>query len=177
MKPLMHELKPFGDSLNTVNTTVSVQGTILEVKYQVKLSSFLDLWDKEDAVLTRKIGLWEGTCFEAFIQDSESNEYLEFNFSGTGYWNVFHFLKRDQKLEEYLPLKLTKHRFTTEPKHREFIFSFDLGQMPFIQDCTNLKIGTTCILVNEDQEKEYFAISHHREKPDFHDPRSFVEIS
>ena len=45
--------------------------------------------EKTKFSLERKIGLWEGTCFESFLYDKTSGEYIELNFSGTGYWNAF----------------------------------------------------------------------------------------
>ena len=39
----------------------------------------------------RKDELWLGNCFEFFIRSTHSNEYLEFNLSPEGSWNVFHF--------------------------------------------------------------------------------------
>lgn len=176
MTEYQYNLKAFGESLNNVKVYVKKHENTFDIQYQVELSSFLDLWDKQSSSLERKIGLWEGTCFEAFLYNKLNGEYIEFNFSGTGFWNAFHFKQRDQELKEYQNLKLRKHRFITSPQHRTFEVQIDLSELPFQVEEGHFLIGITCILVNEDQEKEYFAIKHCQEKPDFHDPDSFVSI-
>lgn len=170
-------LIPFEESLNQVDCQIKIQNHQLSIQYQVNLSTYLEVWEQENSSLKRKIGLWKGTCFEAFLRDQTSGEYLEFNFSGTGQWNVFYFKAKGQELCEYMPLKLTYHRFIKAKRQRIFEFSFKLTDIPFQTDPSKLTLGLSTILCCDDDEVDYFAIEHKQEQPDFHDEHTFIKLS
>lgn len=170
------DLVPFSKSLNKVKSFVDRTECHLEIQYHLQLNSDINLWKKQNSSLERKIGLWEGTCFESFLYDKTSGEYIELNFSGTGYWNAFYFKTRNQKLSEYHNLKLQKHRFVTSPRGKFFTFKIDLKDLPFKITSESLLLGITTILNNDGREKEFFAVKHKEQRPDFHDPSTFISI-
>lgn len=174
----IYQLKPFQPSLNHIEIEVDIQDDIVTLNYMANLSERIELWENNLSHKKRKIGLWENTCFEFFLKNKKTGEYLEFNFSGTGLYNVFYFLKRDQELTEYLPFKFNKHRFIKKPKVRLFEFSFNLNQCPKnLRRLNDLSFSPTVILNNEDNEKEYFCIEHKLDKPDFHNDEVYLNFT
>lgn len=173
-----YQLKPFDSSLNRVSVEIQFKNNHITLKYMAELSERIELWENNLSQKKRKIGLWENTCFEFFLKNKSTGEYLEFNFSGTGLYNIFYFLKRDQDLTEYFPFKIERHRFIKKPKKRLFEFSFDLNQCPInLQKTDDLSFSPTTILNNEDDEKEYYCIDHKLDKPDFHNDEVFINFT
>lgn len=170
------ELIPFQQSLNKVYCEVTQNHNHFSIKYHVELSSTLELWEKPNSSLERKIGLWEGTCFEAFLRNETTNQYLEFNFSGTGWWNAFLFEKKGQDLSEYLPIKIESHRFIKSKRFRSFEFSVKTSLLPFDFNQGKFSLGLSTILVNDHHEKEYFALKHLKDQPDFHDENTYLKL-
>lgn len=170
------ELQPFQESIQKVRCQISQQKEEIKISYEVELSGYIELWEKLNSSLERKIGLWEGTCFEAFIKDPKSERYLEFNFSGTGLWNCFYFEEKGQELKEHVSLQISSHRFISRPRKRIFSFSIPKKDIDFLMSNHQLDIGLSTILMDDDEHKEYFSIKHLKDKPDFHDENTYLNI-
>lgn len=114
-------------------------------------------------------GLWNHTCFEAFLKPVGTEQYYEFNFSFKPAWMVFHF---------------ERYRFPQPPTT-----SHDFQMQSMKWDSTNFKltveitnktkhkkfnIGLTAILEEKTGIKHYCALAHVGSKPDFHLSDSFT---
>jgi hypothetical protein len=119
--------------------------------------------------VTRTDGLWQATCFEAFLQPSGLKKYYEFNFALTPAWNAYEF---------------TAYREPQPPKPTaDFVLkamSWNPGQNHFRVSLENnsghrqFQAGITAILLEKSGTKHYYAVAHKGAKPDFHLSESFI---
>jgi hypothetical protein len=118
-------------------------------------------------------GLWEHTCFEAFISVVEESYYREFNFSPCGDWAAYAF-------NEYRVAKpwhtstapaityvCTKERLSLEA----VINQRDLPDNPRKQA---FRLGMAAVLETKAGGLSYWALFHPSGKPDFHHRTGFT---
>jgi hypothetical protein len=117
--------------------------------------------------------LWTTTCLEIFLQEKGQNAYEEWNFSPSGNWAYYHFQSYRQpsggalRLQPLEPLNWIKndHQLLLQVK------------IPLYQSFTaekpNLRYGVTAVVHVKSGEKQYWALEHAGEKPDFHLAASF----
>jgi len=119
-------------------------------------------------------GLWQHTCFEAFIAGQGSTAYCEFNFSPSTQWAVFGFTSYREgmaPLGRTLPpqvvASITDDRIAVEAVvPRETLLGLPGGPL--------LRLGLAAVIERTDRGLSYWAITHPGERPDFHDPAGFV---
>jgi hypothetical protein len=77
----------------------------------------------------RADGLWRQTCFEMFLRDPSSGEYLEFNFSPSGQWAAWRFdgYPTGRSDLEVAPPRI----FTTDPLQFQTFAQTHLGGLGF----------------------------------------------
>lgn len=119
-------------------------------------------------------GLWQHTCFEAFVAGEGSTAYFEFNFSPSTQWAVYGFTGYREgraPLRQVLPpqvaVSLTDDRVALEARiPRATLLGLPGGPM--------LRLGLAAVIERIDGGLSYWALTHLGDKPDFHDPGSFV---
>lgn len=123
---------------------------------------------------SRKLKLWEKTCFEFFIKN-QNGQYYEFNFSPKFDWNIFYFDKLGDSLAELnTPLKPEidildgNNQFMLIAKIPKNIFSKN-----FIENLSSLKFGISTV-IKENEKLSYWAIVHKDSRPNFHHFDSFI---
>jgi hypothetical protein len=126
------------------------------------------------AVPRRVEGLWQHTCFEAFIKEGTSAEYYEFNFSPSGEWAAYSFHNYrdgapldDDKLDPAISVK-------SEGDCLELIGIIRLDRLPALRPGSLLRIGLSAVIESSDGTHSYWALKHPADKPDFHHPDSFA---
>lgn len=115
-------------------------------------------------------GLWQHTCFEAFVGATGSAAYREFNFSPSGQWAAYRFSAervRDPATES------TDHppAIACERTAHALVLSVWLppALLPAPEDLASLKIGLNAVIEAHDGQPSYWALHHPRaERPDFH---------
>ncbi|MFT6070341.1 MAG: hypothetical protein ACJAT2_003226 [Bacteriovoracaceae bacterium] len=122
----------------------------------------------------RVIGLWESTCFEMFIKNSEKEEYFEFNCSSANNWNIFYFPKKRAALKEFTPISNLASSTVLKDDQLSVSFWIDLKKLPigFWID-GQMKLGLTSVLESKSGGLSYWALEHLDTKPNFHKPESF----
>jgi hypothetical protein len=118
----------------------------------------------------RADGLWQHTCFEAFIRSPGSAAYRELNFSPSGLWQAYAFADTrvggllepaaDPQIEcaselGRLTLRATIHPADLPPGNR-------------------FRLGLTAVVESAGGDLAYWALHHAVGKPDFHHPDTFV---
>jgi hypothetical protein len=119
-------------------------------------------------------GLWRHTCFEAFVAGEGSGAYCEFNFSPSSEWAVYGFTGYREgmaPLARVLPPRvttsITDDRIALEAVvSRETLLALPGGAV--------LRLGLAAVIERSDGGLSYWALTHRGDKPDFHDPGSFV---
>lgn len=119
--------------------------------------------------------LWEHSCFELFLKadDRQTEEYYECNFSPSGCWNIYSFSSYRTDMVEAGVVE--KPSIDVSQKKKIFSLSAEINVSGIIPASQPLDVGVSCVVEGVDGELGYWAISHPREKPDFHDPRSFLK--
>lgn len=112
----------------------------------------------------RADGLWQSTCFEAFIGDGH---YSEFNFSPSYQWAAYDF-------EDYRT-GMAARNLTRDPE-----IGIDAGEEYFALEATidldglEGKLALCAVIEELDGTKSYWALAHPPGKPDFHHPACFA---
>lgn len=114
--------------------------------------------------------LWRQTCFEAFFQDEDSEAYWEFNFSPSRDWAIYRFdsyrNRIDVKNLEEIELVIQQERYPDA-----FILKIDLKPKELFRIG---RAGLTAVLQHASGKNSYWALTHARDKPDFHAAESFL---
>lgn len=114
--------------------------------------------------------LWKTTCFELFVMQKDgAPSYCEFNLSPSERWAAYDFSDYREGMSER---KLDRDPdCSMRMGHAIAIFDAALprAQMPEPPSA----YGLSAVIEEEGGVKSYWAISHHKEKPDFHDPACF----
>ena len=109
-------------------------------------------------------GLWQSTCFEAFLRDAS---YAEFNFAPSSQWAAYRF---DGYRENMTVLDLA-----ADPE-----IGLDASEGHFALEVTiplvglGQKLGLSAVIEETDGTKSYWALAHPPGKPDFHAPACFA---
>ncbi|MET0295493.1 MAG: DOMON-like domain-containing protein [Phenylobacterium sp.] len=120
----------------------------------------------EPAAPARRDGLWEHTCFEAFVRPGEGPGYLEFNLSPSGAWAAYRF---DDYRAGMAPAPVDAPRAVAARPEGVFELSamLDLSGLPGVAD-RPWSVGVSAVIEALDGAKSYWALSHPPGKADFH---------
>src|SRR5262245_2241257 len=120
----------------------------------------------------RTDGLWQHTCFEAFLRAADAGAYREFNFAPSGAWAAWQFAaRRDGQSAPALPVPPIR----SERGERHFVLEAaleaaalgDLAVMP-------IEAGIAAVIEDARGLVSYWALAHGAGAPDFHDPAAFT---
>lgn len=119
-------------------------------------------------------GLWQHTCFEAFITADNGSGYHEFNFSPSGQWAAYAFdgyrSRRPWTAQQSpnIQVERTDTRFKLEA---------DIAASDLPPNASRLlyRLGLTAVIETVDKNLSYWALHHPGIKPDFHQPQGFVQ--
>lgn len=118
-------------------------------------------------------GLWQHTCFEAFLRPDASDNYHEFNFAPSGDWAAYRFAaRRSDRSLPHLPAPLI--RFHAAQDHCDLSADIPLSALPELAAASVIHAGVAAVVESRDVGLSWWALSHGAEKPDFHDPATFV---
>lgn len=116
-------------------------------------------------------GLWQHTCFEAFVAAAEQPAYREFNFSPSSEWAAYRFLRerqRDAASEALEPVRLPPPLAETSPGALVLTVHIPASALP--RSPATLAIGLCAVIEERDGRLSYWALQHPGERPDFHHP-------
>ena len=121
----------------------------------------------------RTDGLWQHTCFEAFLKADASDNYYEFNFAPSGEWAAYRFGGR--RIDPTSP-QMPAHAlaFKRSPEGCELIADIPIRALPDLATATGVRAGLSAVVESEDGSLSWWALAHAGDEPDFHDPSTFV---
>lgn len=114
-------------------------------------------------------GLWQHSCFEAFVGVAGDAAYVELNMAPSKRWAAYRF-------DSY---RAAMRRADAEPLRPFIWFEFDttlmarwrVGHLP--ADAT-WQLGLSAVIETRDGAKNYFALAHAPGNPDFHNRDCFI---
>lgn len=118
-------------------------------------------------------GLWQHSCFEAFLQADAGDGYCELNFSPAGDWAAYRFSGRRGGRSEP---ELASPRRTVRRAPRILAIDIELAleRLPEIALAATLTAGLAAVIEERDGALSYWALAHGGDRPDFHDPATFT---
>lgn len=122
----------------------------------------------------RRDGLWESTCFEAFVAPAGVPAYWEVNVAAGGDWNVYRFdaYRHGMRADPRAPAPVVR-AVAEAPDVLAVTATLDLA--PLVELAAGpLDVALAAILDFGDGERSYWALRHSGAAPDFHARGSFV---
>lgn len=115
-------------------------------------------------------GLWQHTCFEAFVAaDGDAAAYREFNFSPSSAWAAYRFSaerERDTGAEAREPALLMPPQAELTPRELTLTVRLPVRALP--RGPSVLAIGLSAVIEERDGRLSYWALHHPLDRPDFH---------
>jgi hypothetical protein len=171
---LIHHPDTAGNVIKKLHIGVkaSFQNGSLRLHYDL-LGAIENLIIPEPKAPDETDGLWEHTCFKAFVAVVGETPYHEFNFSPSWQWAAYAFndyrVPKNWRLHSRPALSYvrTKDRLSMEA----IIALLDLPDNPLHK---TYRLGVTAILETKDGELSYWALCHPSGRPDFHHRTGFT---
>jgi hypothetical protein len=117
----------------------------------------------------RADGLWQHTCFEAFVRDNGSCAYCELNFSPSTHWAAYLFDDYRQGMQR---AGIAPPAIMARSSEREFELRSTV-MLPFMAEAS-WRLALSAVIEEASGCKSYWALAHPPGKPDFHHPDCFV---
>ena len=118
----------------------------------------------------RTDGLWQTTCFEAFVRPFGGDRYLELNASPSGRWATYWF---DRERTGMVAAQEHAGQLRTEEFPGGLRFATSLAVNPPNADW---RLGLSAVIEDVGGQKSWWALAHPSDKPDFHHPDSFTLV-
>ena len=143
----------------------------LELSFVVTGQQLKELSIPPPAISKRADNLWRHTCFEAFIQTTQT-EYYEFNFAPTMAWAAFRFTgyRRGKSLAEIPIPAIAVH---SDLGRYSLQASLNLESL-YLPEQPLWHLGVSAVIEDKSGRLSYWALAHASDKPDFHRSESFV---
>lgn len=118
----------------------------------------------------RTDGLWQHTCFEAFIASASSPAYAEFNLAPSGAWAAYAFDDyragmRDMALPSDPHIAGAGGLWTA---------TIPLAGLAQLIGPSPWRLAVTAVIETKDGSKSYWSLAHPPGKPDFHHADCFA---
>jgi hypothetical protein len=118
-------------------------------------------------------GLWEHTCFEAFVAVPGEPRYHEFNFSPSGQWAAYAFGNARERCPWATP-QAPRLAFQQSSNTVLLTACLPAVALPPNELKKPLQLGLTAVLESLDGHRSYWALHHPVPYPDFHDRAGFI---
>ena len=124
----------------------------------------------------RADGLWQHTCFEAFISVKDKPEYYEFNFAPSGQWAAYRFLRYREGTpfeNDIAAPKITVHNPTVGLDLHAIVYLDSLPTVT-IRRSARFRLALAAVIEEQNGGLSYWALRHPPGKPDFHHRDAFI---
>ncbi len=117
----------------------------------------------------RMDGLWQHSCFEAFVASPDAAGYLELNFAPSRQWAAYRLSGyRSGMIEAKTAVPLIETH--AGEQQYDLTAQLDLEQAPALP----WRVGLSAILEETNGRKSYWALAHPPGQPDFHHKDCFA---
>ena len=113
-------------------------------------------------------GLWNSTCFEAFLRPKGQVFYREWNFSPSSHWAAYDF---DGYREDRADAAVTAPPYI---RMEDNLTWWSVGAAFVIESGQRWNLGLSAVLKEKDGTKSYWALAHPPGQPDFHHDDCFA---
>lgn len=147
----------------------------LQLRYELigDLSKMrIPLWQEPSEVE----GLWNHTCFEAFVAVEGEAGYQEYNFSPSGQWAAFAFAGYRKCIgwsTGEVPEIVTVR---DKDGYLKLVANIAASELPNNSHGRPLQLGLTAVIESRGGDLSYWALVHPSDRPDFHHRGGFACI-
>jgi hypothetical protein len=120
----------------------------------------------------RRDGLWEGTCFEAFLAEAGAEGYRELNLSPAGQWNLYRLDGYRRGLRPDPQVQGLPFQRAMAAEHLRLDLALDLTPLDLAQ--APLELALTTVLQHGDGSCSFLALTHPAAEADFHLREGFL---
>lgn len=163
-----------GDAIRRVTASVAPDAghASLEFRFRVE-GNMARLRLPSTGSPRRSDGLWQHSCFEAFLRPDASDSYHEFNFAPSGDWAAYRFGgRRRGRASPEIPAPTIE--FSRGKDACDLSARIALTAMPELARAAAIEVGLAAVLETGDGRLSFWALAHAGDKPDFHDPAGFT---
>ena len=155
----------------TIDLSVKVdrRGDFLVLRYEMT-GAIESVLMAEPEASTRRMALWETTCFECFFGVPGQDWYWEVNLSTAGHWNVFKLDNYRSGFREELSIQTLSVLIDRSVCSVET--ELDLSLLG-LED-SEIELSVTAVIAEKLGAVSYWAVSHGGIEADFHLRNSFV---
>lgn len=118
----------------------------------------------------RRDGLWQHTCFEAFLRPAGTDAYVEYNFAPNGDWAAYQF---DGYRGDRIDLDCPPPSIETKINPDSIDVTVKIPDLPETLKTSDLLLGPSAVIESQDGLRSYWALHHPLSKPDFHHIENF----
>ena len=123
----------------------------------------------------RTDGLWQTTCFEAFLKPApHSSVYYEFNFAPSTAWAVYRFAAYREGMADMPAIEPPKIVLRQEANRLELDVRVELDGLGFAVDGGECRLALSAVIEDTQGKRSYWAGAHPPGKPDFHHGDGFA---
>jgi hypothetical protein len=177
---LKQPLRPFAEEEHLSNIKLHGQacwkGGNLELHYYLNYSDGdLMLPTSAESGPLRCDGLWEHTCFEAFVGKTDERGYWEINLSPSGDWNFYKLSGYRDNLQADTTVEKLAVTLQKNESGLELSCTVPLGEL--IELDTALEVSLTAVLEHPTRGCSFWAWKHSGKDADFHLRDSFTTLT
>lgn len=122
----------------------------------------------------RAVGLWQHSCFEAFVRAAPDGPYYEFNLAPSTQWAAFGFDGYRSGLRVAGAVDTPQIELRSDAATLTLRATLDLDGLPDLPADAAWRIGLAAVLEEARGGLSYWALAHPRGKPDFHHSDCFA---
>jgi len=116
----------------------------------------------------RADGLWEHTCFEAFLRAADRPDYLEFNMAPSGLWAAYSFARTREGMKPALEVADIPINIESRDGALRLGALIDLSTVGDYAATPIWQVGLSAVIEDPTGAKSYWALRHPPGRPDFH---------
>jgi len=121
----------------------------------------------------REDGLWQHTCFEAFVRGS-GDAYCEFNLSPSTAWATYGFSRYREGMSQIELAREPSVHVSVAPDRLALEAVIGAEALLSLPGNDVLQLSLCAVIEEIDDRLSYWALTHPAERPDFHHPSGFV---
>lgn len=175
----MTALKPFEQpawlGTTAIDGSVQWQSGELRVTFRLQAPAGSVVMPEPNGLCERRDGLWQSTCFEAFIASPATDHYWEINQAPNGDWNVYRLDGYRSGLAPETKVDAPAYVIRRQPEQLNLSFSLKLQELLCPE--SSVEVSLTTVLEHPQHGCSYWAWSHAGEVADFHDRSSFQTLA
>jgi len=118
-------------------------------------------------------GLWEHTCFEAFVAVEGKADYHEYNFSPSGQWAAYSF----SDYRRHSPWTVShKPVINFSQTNQILLLEAVIATVDLPRNVAGkpFQLGLAAVIEANDGSRSYWALHHPQARPDFHHRAGFI---